>query len=88
MPLFQERANIEKEYAKQLKQWSNKWESIIQKGDTNLPTLLQPVFDKVCVEAGPGSKVVGHVGGISIHTRCAHSALSAGSERAHVGCKR
>jgi len=28
----QERANIEKEYAKQLKQWSNKWESIIQKG--------------------------------------------------------
>ena len=31
-PRFQERANIEKEYAKQLKQWSNKWESIIQKG--------------------------------------------------------
>jgi len=30
--LVQERANIEKEYAKQLKQWSNKWESIIQKG--------------------------------------------------------
>ena len=29
----QERSNIEKEYAKQLKQWSNKWESIIQKGD-------------------------------------------------------
>ena len=82
-PLFQERANIEKEYAKQLKQWSNKWESIIQKGETNLP-----VFDKVCVEAGPGSKVVGHVGGISIHTRCAHSELLAGSERADVGCKR
>ena len=30
---LQERSNIEKEYAKQLKQWSNKWESIIQKGD-------------------------------------------------------
>jgi len=30
--LVQERSNIEKEYAKQLKQWSNKWESIIQKG--------------------------------------------------------
>ena len=45
-------------------------------------------FDKVCVEAGPESKVVGHVGGISIHTRCAHSELLAGSERADVGCKR
>ena len=33
MFFFQERSNIEKEYAKQLKQWSNKWESIIQKGD-------------------------------------------------------
>ena len=33
MLFFQERSNIEKEYAKQLKQWSNKWESIIQKGD-------------------------------------------------------
>ena len=45
-------------------------------------------FDKVCVEAGPGSKVVGFVGGISIHTRCVHSELLAGSERAEVGCKR
>ena len=86
--LFQERANIEKEYAKQLKQWSNKWESIIQKGEANIPSLLQPVFDKVCVEAGAGSKVVGFVGDISIHTRCAHSELLAGSERANVGCKR
>ena len=32
--------------------------------------------------------MVGHVRGISIHTRCAHSELSAGSERADVGCKR
>lgn len=30
--LVQERANIEKEYAKQMKSWSSKWESIIQKG--------------------------------------------------------
>ena len=32
--------------------------------------------------------MVGFVGGISIHTRCAHSELLAGSERADVGCKR
>lgn len=30
--LVQERANIEKEYAKQMKTWSNKWNSIIEKG--------------------------------------------------------
>jgi len=30
--LVQERANIEKEYSKQLKTWSNKWNSIIEKG--------------------------------------------------------
>ena len=52
MPLFQERANIEKEYAKQLKQWSNKWESIIQKGEANLPPTAAAgllFYDKVCV---------------------------------------
>jgi len=30
--LVQERANIEKEYAKQMKTWSTKWNSIIEKG--------------------------------------------------------
>ena len=30
--LVQERANIEKEFAKQLKQWSAKWNSLIEKG--------------------------------------------------------
>jgi hypothetical protein len=30
--LVQERANIEKEFAKQLKQWSGKWNSLIEKG--------------------------------------------------------
>ena len=32
--------------------------------------------------------MVSFVGDISIHTRCAHSELLAGSERADVGCKR
>ena len=30
--LVQERANIEKEFAKQLKQWSGKWNNLIEKG--------------------------------------------------------
>ena len=30
--LVQERANIEKEYAKQMKAWSTKWNNIIEKG--------------------------------------------------------
>ena len=30
--LVQERANIEKEFAKQLKSWSSKWNSLIEKG--------------------------------------------------------
>ena len=33
--LVQERANIEKEYAKQMKTWSTKWNSIIEKGREN-----------------------------------------------------
>ena len=31
--LVQERANIEKEFAKQLKAWSTKWNSLIEKGN-------------------------------------------------------
>ena len=31
--LVQERANIEKEFAKQLKSWSTKWNSLIEKGN-------------------------------------------------------
>ena len=31
--LVQERANIEKEFAKQLKQWSGKWNNLIEKGN-------------------------------------------------------
>ena len=33
--LVQERANIEKEFAKQLKSWSSKWNSLIEKGKTS-----------------------------------------------------
>ena len=32
---MQERANIEKEFAKQLKSWSSKWNSLIEKGKTD-----------------------------------------------------
>ena len=33
--LVQERANIEKEFAKQLKQWSGKWNNLIEKGKSS-----------------------------------------------------
>ena len=41
MTLVKERANIEKEYAKQLKTWSTKWESIIQKGEQMLQVFIK-----------------------------------------------
>ena len=34
--LVQERANIEKEFAKQLKQWSGKWNNLIEKGNSRV----------------------------------------------------
>jgi len=47
--LVQERANIEKEYAKQLKTWSAKWENIIQKGPEYGTT--EAAWKSVLVEA-------------------------------------
>jgi len=47
--LVQERANIEKEYAKQLKTWSSKWNSMIEKGPEYGTT--EAAWKSVLVEA-------------------------------------
>jgi len=47
--LVQDRAKIEKEYAHQLKQWSNKWEGIIQRGPEYGTT--EAAWKSVLVEA-------------------------------------